>query len=154
MPIRDEEFRSLLKVDIHTCYLLSVLHHSKCSSGLASNTPKLRDFMLVYLQSETTLSSSGNQQFHSHFSLEVPGCYIDSYYQHHPSTLASWSYLYWISQVLSKKQIFSCFPRIMRMSHIFFPFVIGLLFCQDGWTWQTWNKENNPSIPRSFLLMI
>lgn len=137
---------------IFTHAIYSLLHHSKCPSGLASDTPKLRDFMLMYLQSETTLSSSGKQQFHSHFSLEVPGVRLTGT----PITnaiLQLWlpdlEDLYWISRVLSKKQIFSCFPRIMRVSDIFFPFAVGLLFCQDGWTWQAWNKENQPSIPCS-----
>lgn len=40
----------------------------------------------------------------------------------------------WISRVLSKKQILSCFPRIMRVSDIFFPFVVKMLPCQIGWT--------------------
>lgn len=51
--------RSYFKVSILTCSLLSLV---LCPSGrFASNTPKLRDFMVMYLKSETTLSSFGKQ---------------------------------------------------------------------------------------------
>lgn len=126
----------------------------QCPSGLASNASKLRDFMLTYLTLwnhsiiiwETTVS--------------FPFLPWSSWVLHllptpsFNSGFLKLEYLYWISRVLSKKQIFSCFPRIMRVSDIFLPFVVELLFCQDGWTWQAWIKENHPSIPCFLSLII
>lgn len=106
---------SLLKVDIHTHYLLSLLHHSKCPSWLASNTPKLMDFMLTYLtlwnHSITIWETTVSFPFLPWSSWVLHRLELLLPMPSFNSCFLRLQYLYWISWVLSKKQIFSLFPK-------------------------------------------